>query len=40
MPLRVIIVGAGVAGLCTAVALRQAGHTVEVILTYDDSCVR
>ena len=30
MPLSIIIVGAGIAGLCTAVALRQAGHTVKV----------
>ena len=29
-PLKIIIVGAGIGGLCTAVALRQAGHNVEV----------
>lgn len=28
MPLKVIVVGAGIAGLCTATALRQAGHEV------------
>ena len=31
MPLKVIVVGAGIAGLCAATALRQAGHNVEVI---------
>ena len=29
-PLKIIIAGAGIAGLCAAVALRQAGHNVEV----------
>ena len=30
MPLKIIIIGAGIAGLCAAIALRRAGHLVEV----------
>lgn len=30
MPLQVIVVGAGVGGLCAAVALHKAGHAVKV----------
>lgn len=33
-PLKIIIVGAGIGGLCAALALRQAGHLVEVIKVY------
>ncbi|KAL9130126.1 MAG: hypothetical protein Q9217_001600 [Psora testacea] len=29
-PLKIIVAGAGIAGLCAAVSLRQAGHTVEI----------
>jgi pyruvate/2-oxoglutarate dehydrogenase complex dihydrolipoamide dehydrogenase (E3) component len=32
MPLKIIVVGAGIAGLCAGLALRQAGHEVEVSL--------
>lgn len=35
MPLKIIVVGAGVAGLCASIALRQAGHEVEVCLLVD-----
>jgi len=30
MPLKVVVIGAGIAGLCTATSLRQAGHSVQV----------
>lgn len=30
MPLSIIIAGAGIGGLCTSVALQQAGHSVKV----------
>lgn len=30
MPLNVIVVGAGIAGLCAAVALHQVGHDITV----------
>ena len=29
-PLKVLVVGAGIAGLATAIALRREGHHVEV----------
>jgi len=32
MGLKIIVVGAGIAGLTTALALRQVGHSVEVSL--------
>jgi protoporphyrinogen oxidase len=35
MPLKIIVVGAGIAGLCAGIALRQAGHEVEVCLFAD-----
>lgn len=38
-PLKIIVVGAGIAGLCTAVALRQAGHNVEVRAQYPSQLV-
>lgn len=31
-PLKIIIVGAGIGGLAASIALRQAGHVVEVRL--------
>ena len=34
MPLKVVVVGAGIAGLCAAVSLRQAGHSVQVSSSY------
>jgi 2-polyprenyl-6-methoxyphenol hydroxylase-like FAD-dependent oxidoreductase len=40
MPLKIIVVGAGIAGLCAGIALRQAGHEVEVCLLVDKSQVK
>ena len=31
-PLKIIVVGAGIAGLSAAIGLRRAGHNVEVLL--------
>lgn len=33
MPLNVIIIGAGIAGLCATISLRQQGHSVQVCET-------
>lgn len=32
MPLNIIIIGAGIAGLTAAISLREAGHHVEVCI--------
>ena len=37
MPLKVIVVGAGIAGLCAGIALCQAGHEVEVCILVENS---
>lgn len=36
MPLKVVIVGAGLGGLAAAIAFTRAGHDVEVILSEAD----
>lgn len=33
-PLKIIIVGAGIGGLAASIALRQAGHVVEVRIIF------
>ena len=39
MPLKIIIVGGGIAGLVAAISLRQAGHNVVILEKYSTSSV-